>query len=571
MALTASLVALILYMDRGLDLTDESYYLLCAYSPDRLLMQGSQFGHYTGLLFRMAGSSLPLFRLMGLAVLFFTGLLFAMKVEAFSGQIIRATPRSGALGRISTITLGVLGYYGIWMTTPSYNWLNLLSVLLAVTSLLGSSGAEETTLPGPRQKTQRTAAWGALLGASVALAFMARPYTAITLVVMAAVWGTLSGPRERRKIFFLSAAGSSLLFFLLHVVFFEKNIFSYLEEMKTSLALNRHFLSYEPGFIFSDAMTSLTRFFTRFLEINRYLILILLVTNFALPRLKVPSFVQGLCFTLFCASFWIIVSRRSGMPAFWRSGLVSLSYCMGFLLSRLAFCPNPLANRRLFLPLLLIAASASFAFSSENGLIEEMSMSFGLLATAALIIATNVEDGMLGRIHNALMCLLMTISTLVILHHGFQRPYRLPAPLVSQTLPVKLEGVPGILKVDSVTRNYIDALQKAAKNSGWVPGTSFIDLTETPGAAAILHASPPVTAWLYGERYKGFTEAALAIAGDEKLRGAWILTTPSKKETRTPEVVLKQRGLHFPENYVLAGEFQRPFDGEKQNLWKPRN
>ncbi|HTL47174.1 MAG TPA: hypothetical protein VL688_03820 [Verrucomicrobiae bacterium] len=548
-----------LHLDRGWDFTDESYYLLNSRYP-HLLMQGSQFGHYTGLVFRLAGSSIALFRLAGMVLLLACGLFFALRFEIFlrgPGGLGREMP--GALGRVSTIGLGVLCFYGAWLTTPSYNWVNGMGVLLAVAALLGAAG------PAPG----KAAGWGFLFGAASALSFMGRPLTAAALGGLGLVWAAAAMPRERCAPFFLAAAGAAALVFALHLAFFEKSLSAYLQEMKASLVLNGYFDKYRLSFIFFDAWRDLGRFFLRFLAAAWPLFPALAAAGLFFRRRGDKA--RGRALAFFYFAFWLLLTLRSGY-LFALKGFLGLGCCVSFALVQFAFYPDKafFRNRRFLLPLLLTASALAFALSSDNGVIRTSSAAFGLMAAAGIALAVSF-DAETGLDKSSLVCLMFAVTVLVTLDGGMRRPYRQLTPLAAQTEPVRFPGVRGVLKVSADTKRYIDGMQQAAERAGWTAGTPLLDLSETPGAALVLGAVTPVTAWIYGRRYPGYAEGAFRMADPAELRRAWVYA-PAAEETRrrVPEEVLQSLGLDFPGSYERVGEFEHPFRKQMQTLWKPK-
>ncbi len=549
--------------------------MLCALAPADSLSPGTQFGHYTGLLFRLTGQDVALFRITGILLLLGTGFLFALALDAFLAlKNSDAGDYSGKTGRVSVITLGVLAYYSPWMLTPSYNWLNLLSVLWAITALLrsGKSSNELPFVPGMTPSSL----WGIVFGASCTLSFMARPVTALALSLLSLFWIFRVFPNKTIKPFLMISAGAALLAFALHLLLFEKGIGAYYAEMKAGLHLNSYFGAYTAQSIAAQAFKDLLQIPVRFIKILGGLTACLLAVNFLISRRPLSPKLHNWMIKLFCAAAWLILWIHGfwggGEQGAWKNGFSGIAFCLGLALISWLAQKNPVWPKnpgQRELPVLLILACASFAISSDNGLVGQMSLAFGLLTAAAVVIAVTLDAGEKSRCRSGFVCLLLTACILMIFRGAYNTPYRLPASIGLQSEPIELQAARGKLRVDSKTKHYVDELQKAALRAGWRAGTPLIDLTESPGAAFILNAYAPVTPWLYGERYPGFTKAALEMAGREDLRRAWVLTTPEKVPQRTPEEVLKKAGLDFPEHYSEAGRFRTGFRNREQILWKP--
>ncbi len=273
---------------------------------------------------------------------------------------------------------------------------------------------------------------------------------------------------------------------------------------------------------------------------------------------------------LWTQGFW-----QGGDRAAWENGFPGIAFCLALIMisclvsSKNGAAPQPGPLKQL--PLYLVFASASFAISSDNGLLRQMSLALGLLTAATVVAAIRLDSGRTNRHCSGVVSLVLTAGVLLIFRGAYLAPYRLIAPITSQTNPIELFAAPGKLHVDSKTKFYVEELQRAALQAGWTKGTPLIDLTENPGAALILNASAPVTPWLYGERYPGFTQAALEMAGSSVTQKAWVLSTPEKVPHRTPDDVLDHIGLNFPENYSETGTFRTGFRNREQILWKPKS
>lgn len=134
-------VDVLLASDRGVDLTDESLYLLDADPPRPYDAFGFPYGWMTGPLFRAVDGDIARFRTLGGVLLVLaTGLLahHALRfADARTGIASSTGTRlSHALVVGSIGTTGLLYYVGLpLLRTPSYNWLNLVGILVSLSGV----------------------------------------------------------------------------------------------------------------------------------------------------------------------------------------------------------------------------------------------------------------------------------------------------------------------------------------------------------------------------------------------------------------------------------------------------
>ena len=128
---------LLLNASRGFGITDESFYLLFTSQPENVLASATQFGYYTKWLYLLSGRDIAVFRILGILVLSSAGVFFAAALDRYWSVLSESVSNIRIQWEtITLILIGNLAYYHLWLITPSYNWLALLSVLLVATGLL---------------------------------------------------------------------------------------------------------------------------------------------------------------------------------------------------------------------------------------------------------------------------------------------------------------------------------------------------------------------------------------------------------------------------------------------------
>jgi hypothetical protein len=183
------LLAFALSSDRGIDLTDEGLYLLEADPPSPTAAWGFPYGWHTGPLFRIVGYDVADFRTLG-AVLLVLGSA-ALGVQALRiGFLLGATAgmpqppsRPGGIHIHEKVTAAVVGglgglmYYVGHFRTPSYNWLVILGLVVAVSGLL-------VLLADPEARPLARSAASSITGLGLFLTIPAKPTTPILFALL---------------------------------------------------------------------------------------------------------------------------------------------------------------------------------------------------------------------------------------------------------------------------------------------------------------------------------------------------------------------------------------------------
>ena len=129
---------LIISSNRGLELTDEGLYLLASREISAQAQWGFPAGWHTAPIFAIANSSVADFRTLGAVVLAVSGTFFGL--TAFLGAYRPKSFMDVIQGKRLLLTgaifssvglLSSLFYYSALLRAPSYNWVNLVGLLIA--------------------------------------------------------------------------------------------------------------------------------------------------------------------------------------------------------------------------------------------------------------------------------------------------------------------------------------------------------------------------------------------------------------------------------------------------------
>lgn len=583
--ISSSIVVYITYLlvshtSKGFDITDESYYLLAASHPNKIFSTLTHEGYYTGLLYALANHNLSIFRLFGILLLIGISIWFAIELCKYLSK--KFTLTFDILDKqlfIVPIYIGVLSYYNLWLITPSYNWLALVSVILVFISLFRIISNREWNY------NRYITLDYILLSFSLSLSFMAKPTTALVLVIISVLFIIYEFKNINFKKALLSVTILTTIIVMGHIVILDGGFTSYYDRLTESmerLALlggghtldNRYAKMIEliKKCFFEDF------YFNQINSIYMYglmfIIVILFILRNKINALNIYTVLMFIVLTIY-SYFMFKHGLEQNFKLMWIRSIELLFLNLALIFTSILFIDKKiefLGQLVKIIPLLFIIILGSFAykFGSTTHIIYAMSVSM-IFITASIIILNFIFDKRLNiRIFTALSGLILSIFIYFSLMHAYKHPYRLITDIKGQTEKVALLGG---LKVDKKTKEYIVDLQRiASKYRTQNEAISLIDMTGgSPGANVILDAKFFGAQWLLGA-YSGSNKFAYRILksyrGTDKLRNAWILTA-LKGKRKLDLNILNNIGLDFPNNYKKIGTVKTAHRDELQELWKP--
>lgn len=447
----ASAGLLIYGSGRGLDLTDEVFYLVWAADPKAYALNYQPFGYLLHPLFRLVRGDVQRYRLAGFAI--------AAGAGAFLGYSL-----PGAKGHRAIFSLygtaSALTIFFPWIITPSYNSAANVSALLLIGGVLNVLGG-----------SPRTRLAGAIaIAAGLPIAAFSKP----PLFVIAVAGMTLAmfvARTARRSLIasLLLGAAATFLFIapaeipaLVRRIIVSQHV---LALPNTPLAL--------PGKVVRDWVA---------VPLPLTAGAIAAGLSFALGRTRLHTWAGYAAIALGFYFIWTIVSDaiEGSIPDF--LGLAVLTIAAGYA----GIVQHELHGRRLAIAL-LFAAPVGVALGTFNNQWFQLnfSMAFPFLALFALASADprgwrRVAATSLATIGPAMVMLLAAWA-----------PYSLPAPIFDQQIPIRPPLARGQLLVDDETATFVRSAH------GLAQGALLIDLSGTgPGVAAVLGARAPVLPWL---------------------------------------------------------------------------
>ena len=582
-------ILLVLNVNRGFDITDESFNLLWAMHPEQVSMGSTNFGFYTQFLFYLAGKSIAIFRLYGIIFLLTVTGVFSWLLYQYIIDTVNITfNRYAQLIVVFSLLISSLVYYKSWQITPSYNWLALISVIIVMSGLL-LLVSESIGL------RHRPTVALLLIAIGGFLAFMAKPTTALVLMLISFVWLIFHyrNINFRHVLFVLPVL--LIILFGAHVLLFENGLFTYIEKIKNGIELGSvlgagHELNVLVGKVYDEFIYIVFNLY----PVNVSIILLVLTFIIVSSRIVIEHkyytsidvravFSYGLVLLSILYILFLLYSvvgakyHASASRLIWFNGLrvlvflITSSVVMYFVFNKehiISFSAE--YKRLLFLVFILLFCSFAYSFGTANVLYEAMTGSFLFMLASILSVSLFLDDFFNKQLLIGIVGVLISIFMVNNLNNAYIHPYRLESSLSELTTPVQLLSG-GTLIVDKTTAEYVSSIKNTALNEGWVQGTPLIDMTGgTPGASVILDAGFLGTPWLVGA-YKGsnnFVSMVLKSNDKQRLKKSWLLIAPNGRRAISLDVLTKV-GIDFPKDYKLVSTLKTKHRNEVQELWSP--
>jgi len=573
---------LLLNVSSGFDRTDESYYILVASQPSSLFSLITHEGYYTGLLYFLSGYNLANFRLLGIIILVLTSSWFAFELYRYLMYKFKYKfDKLESLLFITLLSTGSLSYYRWWLITPSYNWLTLISVILFFTIIFRISTHKE------HNYDRYFSVNYLLLSFSSSLAFMAKPTTALALMVLATLFLIYEHKNINLKKIIPAVLVTTGFMVYAHILFLDGGFGPYYERLNEAMA---RLALLGGGHTFGSRMESLLKliqatFFEKFyfMEISKIYIvgvfsgIVLLFTlRHKIDSLKIYTYFMQVILIVY-SYFMLKNGFGSKYTLVWiRSveililNILLYVFAIAFIHEKKSFTYSLL--KVTILAIIIIFGSCAYSFGTAIHFIHAMSSS--MIFVMASVVTLNV---IISRLLNANYFTLIssTILSVIIvfqLNYAYEHPYRSATNIKGQDQFVEFLGG---LYVDKKQKQYIEGLKNILqKNKSTNESISLLDMTgSSPGANVILGAEFFGHPWLLGG-YKGSNDLAYRILseykGSEKLKKTWILTAEpgiGKLDLK----ILNKLGLDFPNNYIELGTVETAYRSEPQKLWKPKD
>ena len=548
----------------GIDISDEGMYLLSVHNVSERMAFHNPFGDYTGLLYRLSSQKLWLFRLEGFVVL---GAVGAYLGDAIGKFLPEKSPR------IANWTIALSGlligpfYYSIGILSPSYNWLNLVSLCLGVGAIIH---LQHFRLANKSAFSLHLV----LLSLAIWIGTFAKLSTGLGIFLVFLTASALLRPPIRE---FVQQIGAQFIILLslaaVHHVFISP--LGYVIEKITrgqraltildpQYSISHAFNSFKGGsvdwlftlagvgtvlpLLFLFLLFSVIRFYKVFENhYERYLKTLLL-----LPIISGVFSWRG--------EHWTGVSARYNDQMWSVTHILSLSIFSVLLVS----CLEQKLSFSTFLWFgALLGVPVLYAFGSNNGFIMQITGATGVIALGAIFLLTTSQRTSGSLL--AVTCLVFSLGALSTTLSSSRTPYR-QSPLSQQSVRIEITPGSGRLYVEKNFADEIKLLRTQLKSNGWKSRTALLDFTQySAGIVYALDAKQPITViptvgGMGGvNALMAWSLSYIADHDEEKIwHSAWLLI-PSEPNLNVcslcPDIsALSHLGRSFPGDYELVAK-----------------
>lgn len=557
---TAATLGWTLWRSRyGLDLTDESFYLVWISNPWIYGSSVSQFGFMYYPLYQLAGADVSLFRQTNILVTFglawiLCAALFRLSIKN-SEQFRESTyiQKVWISGVLASSSLMILVYYDWWLPTPSYNTLTFQALLLCGIGIL---------LAERKISFVSIAGW-ILIGIAGWIAFMAKPTSAAALGLAVGCYVLLAG-KLRFRLILISVATAAFLLFCSALVI-DGSPYTFIERLADGV---RSAAMLAGGHSASELLR-LDRFFLAKKE-KLALILatfcILIAISLSFLKQVERKLVSAAIIFVSCLFCFAIISGiwepRIERGQFY--GLLIWAAPMGGLLAILATCPGrflgALKKENVAVALCFAMFPHVYAFGTNGNYWASGGSAalFWLLSGVAFLGPMMTKTTLLRTFLP--MAVGAQVLTVVLLYVAMEHPYRQPEPLRQYNDVVQIGPAGSRLILQHEFASYFNELKGIAISGGFKSGTPVIDLTgHYPGALYSLGAKSIGQAWLIGG-YQGSENLAIALLDKvrcDDISLAWVLTEPTGPRALSANI-LNRYGLDLMTDYVEVGRLTTP-------------
>lgn len=570
--------------ERGLELTDEGLYLLAADPPSAQAAWGFPFGWHTGPLFRLVGYDIASFRTAGGVVLVLAAATLAWNVfVTVTPTVSRGPWRRTAYWATAAISVsiggtGALLYYAAMLRTPSYNWLNLVGIMVATAGLLG-------LVRSHNQATPKLGTYLAPIAVSSAALFLTFPAKPSTFPLMLALGGLVAWTLIGRRAALTWTFGTILLvpvWIALAVLLraWPTDFASvFLLALRMPLPSEYHTVSAA-----AEAVALIPRDFLSGLSGTSDSLFLLLLLAFicllvpvALGRFMGPIRLLGI------AIAGVVGIGVSGVPLplievdvqTYRLAYAPLTTAciilFGSALASLSRTGAPTTSDasstriRSIVILALALLPFIFAFGSDNGVYAQASLAVGLLLLAAISwTMARTEDWFIWCIR-VIIAGFTAVVVAAAIYSGWKAPYR-TVSLWDQNVKTSVGSHSAQLLLDASSFEGLSQLRSQAESMGWRDGAPIIDVSYPwhPGIPYFLGGRVPnflqltifgyatthdITAYHLGPAYTDFPFGAAWILVSDPL----TLTEDEQRAVRfTTDQLQPLSGMSFPSQYQCA-------------------
>lgn len=545
---TLAVWATVWIQDRGLEITDESYYLLSAKHPDSIKAFVSPQHWILAPLWNISGS-LQTFRAVGLAVLLFSSAVLSQGVIVGSRRLEVRLPSHPFVAVFSATSIGALLYATTINLSPSYN-------LLASAGCYSAMGF--ALLSGSSKIPLVSVTLSVLAGVCLTIEFLSKPSAGVcTLPLVIILAWTTSETLGRFCLLSLTV----ILAFLTTLVGIVLAQGSWSE---TSVALASGYRLFR--IVQSEPLlTRLLRYFTEYVQFFgdmlaefRVFIIGVALSLLRPGGLAFLATMLALVVTLIAGGYFQGGSSTGGEQYVMQIQAILVMLCAGIAASTSGFVFSP--YRTAFVAALFLAPY-TVAIGTGNAIFTQV-----IVTAAPWGALTIVLQGMAVSANSRLIASAMTVAIAVtaaaqIVTSVFRPAYHLGGSLSEQSISVEAGGF-GTIRVDPATASFVRDVNSAARACDIRTGLPFFGIYSVPGLALLLDAMPLISPWISTREQAASIMEAMS---DDEKHGSLIVVRRREVDGSWPIIPsdLATPGTDF----ILCGTAVYPFDDQHIDIW----
>lgn len=527
--ITLSSIALAFFISsRGVPYSDEAYYFLLAKFPADVVGSIGAPQWIAGYLLEFSGS-LKFFRLTGVMLLLSGSIFLAYSVTKFIGTNLT---KGMLVALVASSVVSGLAYGSIINFSPSYNLLTggfgYVAAALSILIVTRKSNSNRILL--------------IILGGILGLAFVARPTSGAALVFLC-IW--FFQPALKKKIYSWIAVAGGFLSSVAVLVFHNSSPHDAFAMQRLGKAL------YGDAVGMPTTESLITRYFNEISGIPVTLIFRYPVSIFVLvlcaqrhTKVRTIALITAICIELFRQESW-----RGGQAHFIRmADPINLMLLVSIVLAFKSWFFSTNLRRLIQFCLLLPFA---LAFGTGNA-ITTGSLYFLTPLVIVIVVCVFIQidsDIFVGRLSLILITLLILIGQFAT---SVLNPYQMSSPYGSQKIASYTKTI-GAIKVDELTKSYIEQGKILQSKCGWKDDTLFIGAFMNPGLPLVLNTKPYGMPWLTNSIQLSRLLATKPIDTQQPLVLAQFLGWVGQSPSTIPE------GIGFPNSFQFCGEITYPY------------
>lgn len=578
------------FLPYGFDITDEGFYLMSISNPWAYSNVTTYFAFVLHPLWDVSGHNVYKFRLsFWVAMCALSWLFFYLLLSSKRHTV---GDKRAPFWRVQNILLSfalsfsVVNGLLVWLPTPNYNSLALLSVLIFAIGLAW-------------EDTQYSSSWvvqSFLFGLSGAVAFVAKPTVAASLAVLMLIHvfaQRVINKREKPLKKLILSGGVSLIMLFGFAHWSSGSILGFVDSLSTGVRDARILL----GSNWGGVEYLLWRGGIRWGRFDPGLQVLLFVVVVAIASLAFksrtaqhydfPSFVLEIGSVFLFGAFAVytvlvvlgllpnVFKGLSGLNLLLLLCLPSASVVLGIYLN--GFCGGRPVAANIIKALFLIALPYCYVLGTSNSYTALLPIASMFIISIACCFYSNQSDFK----WMAPLAVYVVCSTLLLSPISTSQAYRQPG-FSHDSDSARFEKVQtGALSGIYVHKRfglYVEEINALASKGGMQPSQPVIDLTgASPGSLFAINATSLGSAWMLGgyEGSRSFALTKLEQVSRSEFKRAWVLVENWSRQIDS--TILNEYGLNLESDYHPVGSVIVPkgWGGRKedqvQTLYKPRS